>query len=154
MGRQGIVLSCSGCCLCHRLLLTRRGISLLLSSLMIHLSSVRPWDSLLRVIAGATTISSWAKCATTTTHILMLLIKARVSSSTSVWPIARMLRNGCLRPIACQVSCRVIRRAVIVVAITTTWAARRCVPFDHASKGLFRSLEIVIWGSCRMHWHW
>ena len=154
MSRQGIVLSCSGCCLRHRLLMTRWGISLLLSSLMIHLSCMRPWDPLLGVITSATTISSWAKCAATTTHILMLLVKTRVSTSTGIWSIARMLRNGCLRPIACQVSCRVIGRAIIVVAITTSWTARRCVSLDHASQGLFWSLEIVVWRCSRMDWHW
>ena len=75
---------------------------------MVHLSRMRPWDALLGVIASAITVFSRAECTTTTTHILMLLIEARVPSSACVGPIARVLRNGSLRPIACQVSCRVV----------------------------------------------
>ena len=74
-----------------------------------HLSRMRPWDTLLSVITGAITVSSRAKCATTTTHILMLLVEAGVASAAAgVGPGARVLRDSRLGPIARQVSRRII----------------------------------------------
>ena len=110
------------------------------------------WNYLLGMICTATarasvSLGSWVRRSTATWILVLLNVVVGCPSTTVIrwWlPWARMLRNSRLGSLAGQVSCWILRAAIIIVAIPRAWASPRCITFDHASESLLRRLELVI----------